>query len=130
MRIAGRHNGLAELFAELDHLAVEVAQSLVIAHLALGNEKAVVADRLDLEIVVKVCNILNILLRASVEDRTEKLARLAGGTDDQSLAVLLQKCLGDTRIALVVFQIAVRDQAVQVFQSRLVLDKQDLVIGA
>ena len=53
MHVARRHNGLAELLAELHDAAVEVAQGFLAAHGAVVEQEVVIRQRHDLEIVVK-----------------------------------------------------------------------------
>ena len=53
MHVARRHNGLAELLAELHDAAVEVAQGFLAAHGVVVEQEVVIRQRHDLEIVVK-----------------------------------------------------------------------------
>ena len=53
MHVARRHNGLAELLAELHDAAVEVAQGFLAAHGAVVEQEVVIGQRHDLKIVVK-----------------------------------------------------------------------------
>ena len=129
MRITRSTNGLAVFFAKLHNTAVEIAKSLVIGNGTLGNEETIVANGLDFEVIVEVDDLLDLALGSVLKDRTEKLACLAGRTDDESLAVLLQHRLGNTRKAAVVIEIAHGNELVKVLQSNLVLDENDLVIG-
>ena len=122
MRVAGGDDRLAELFAQRDNLAIEVTQPFIVRNLALGNQEAVVADRLNLQVVVKRGDALDFVLRQPVQHRTEQLARLAGRADNQAVAVLLQHGLRDAGIAAVILQIAHRDEAIQVLQPDEVFD--------
>ena len=53
MHVACRDNGFIELAADLDYSAVVVLKDAYIAHGAVIDEKAVIAERLDLKIVVE-----------------------------------------------------------------------------
>ena len=53
VHVARRHNGLAELLAELHDAAVEVAQGFLAAHGTVVEQEVVIGQRHDLKIVVK-----------------------------------------------------------------------------
>ena len=130
MRVAGGNDRLAELFAQRDDPAVEIAQPLVVRDLALGDQEAVVADRLDLEVIVERGDALDLVLRLPVQHGAEQLARLARRADDEAVAVLLQHGLRDAGIAAVILQIAHRDETIQVLQPDEVFDQDNLMVGA
>ena len=105
MHIARRHDGLAELLAELHDAAVEVAQGFLAAHGAVVEQEVVIGQRHDLEIVVKRRDASELRVALAAQHRLEHLARLARRADDEALAVFHEQALGDGRIALEIFQV-------------------------
>ena len=128
MDVARRADGLAELLAELDDRAVEVLQILVIAHRAVTHEKAVVAQGLDLKKIIERGDALELVPVLVVDDGAEQLARLAGGADDQALAVRDQLAFGDGRHALEVLEVRCRDELIEIFEADLVFGDEDDVL--
>ena len=88
-----------------------------------------VANGLDLEVIVEIDDLLDLRLGTVFENGTEQFTRLTRRANDQALAVLFQNGLGNTRETLEIVQIAIRDQLVKVLQSRSILNENDLVIG-
>ena len=105
MHIAGGDDPLAQLLAEPDDGAIEVAQLLLAPGRALAQHEAIVADGLDLEIIVEGRDALELLPILVIRDRTEQLARLAGRADDKSLAVRDQLALRDDGHALEILEV-------------------------
>ena len=81
------------------------------------NQKTVVAVRLDLEVIVILDDRLDIVLRAVIKEGAEQLARLTRRADDKSLSVLFYEALGHSRITLEVGEIALGNQAIEIFES-------------
>ena len=105
MHIAGGDDPLAQLLAKPDDGAIEVAQLLLAPGRTLAQHEAIVADGLDLEIIVEGRDALELLPVLVVRDRTEQLARLAGRADDKSLAVRDQLALRDDGHALEILEV-------------------------
>ena len=127
--ITGGHHGLAVLLTQSNHFAVEVTKLLLVLELPFLNEEAVVADGLDLQVVVELDDLGNIRVGAVVDDGPHQFSRLAGRAYDETLAVLFQHGFGNTRKTLEIIQIAFGNQLVKILQSRLILDQNDLVVG-
>ena len=105
MHIAGSDDPLAQLLAKPDDGAIEVAQLLLAPSRTLTQHEAVIADGLDLEIIVEGRDALELLPVLVIRDRTEQLARLAGRADDKSLAVRDQLALRDDGHALEILEV-------------------------
>ena len=94
MHVAGSHNRDIQLFAQRHDAAVEIAQLLFIAGGAVANHELVVANGLDLEIVVPAGDFLQFRVGAVVHDGLEQFARLARAAKDQALAVFVDQVAG------------------------------------
>ena len=125
MDVAGGADRLAQLLAQTDDGAVELPQVLLRLDIAVADHELVVAQGLDLQIVVERGDAAQLRPVLMVGHRLEKLARLAGRTDDEALAVGHQLRLGDDRHALEVLQVGGGDQLVEVFQTQLILGEND-----
>ncbi len=130
MHVARRHNGLAELLAELHDAAVEVAQGFLAAHGAVVEQEVVIRQRHDLEIVVKRRDAPQLRVALAAQHRLEHLARLAGRADDEALAVFHKQALGDGGVALEILQIRPGNDLVEVFQAGLVFHQNGDVVRA
>ena len=105
MHVARCHDGLAELLAELHDAAVEVAQGFLAAHGAVIEQEVIIGQRHDLEIVVKRRDASELRVALAAQHSLEHLSRLAGGADDETLAVFHEQALGDGGVALEIFQV-------------------------
>ena len=130
MHVARRHDGLAELLAELHDAAVEVAQGFLAAHGTVVEQEVVIGQRHDLEIVVKRRDASELRVALAAQHRLEHLARLAGRADDEALAVFHKQALGDGGIALEILQIRPGNDLVEVFQAGLVFHQNGDVVRA
>ena len=130
MHVARRHNGLAELLAELHDAAVEVAQGFLAAHGAVVEQEVVIRQRHDLEIVVKRRDAPQLRVALAAQHRLEHLARLAGRANDETLAVFHKQALGDGGVALEILQIRPGNDLVEVFQAGLVFHQNGDVVRA
>ena len=130
MHVARRHNGLAELLAELHDAAVEVAQGFLAAHGAVVEQEVVIRQRHNLEIVVKRRDAPQLRVALAAQHRLEHLARLAGRADDEALAVFHKQALGDGGVALEILQIRPGNDLVEVFQAGLVFHQNGDVVRA
>jgi len=129
MDIAGSADRLAQLLAQTDDGAVEVPQLLLRANVPLAEHEHIVADGLDLQIVVKRRNALQLRPVLVVGHGAKQLARLAGRADDQPLPVCHQLRFGDDGHAAEVLQVGGGDKLVQVLEAQLVLSQNDDVLG-
>ena len=130
MHVAGGAHRLAQLLPQPDDGAVEIPQLLLRLDIPLAKHEHVVADGLDLQIVVERRDALQLRpVLAAVSHGAEQLARLAGRADDEPLPMGRQLRLGNDGHALEIFQIGRRDQLVQVLQAQLVLGQNDDVLG-
>ena len=127
--VAGRDDRFVQVFADPDNRLVELHQLGAALRLPRFQHKFVVADRLDLEVVVKAGDFTQLLERLAVDDRPEELPRLAGGTDQQPFPVLHDLALGGAGAAVEVFDVGAGNQFIEVFEPDAVFDQQDLVVG-
>ena len=105
MHIAGGDDPLAQLLAKPDDGAIEVAQLLLAPGRTLAQHEAIVADGLDLEIIVEGRDALELLPVLVIRDRTEQLACLAGRADDKPLAVRDQLAFRNDRHTLEILEV-------------------------
>ncbi len=127
--VAGRNDLSAQLPAQIQDRAVIVLQHGLVLDDAVFDEEAVVADRLDLQIVVKRRDLFQLLVACALHHRAVQLAHAAGRADQDALPMLEQQALRDRRDAVEVFEVALRDHLVEVFQTLPVQNQQDHVMG-
>ena len=107
MHVAGRHHRLFELFAQPDDLPVQLLQILCTAHrrhIVTVDHKRIVAQGLDLQIIIKLHQTGNFRVRRPAQQRLVKLSRLAGGADHHAFLVFQIHALWQPRTAVIVFQ--------------------------
>ena len=129
VHVARGDDGLAELPAERQDRAVVFLQHLLILHAPVFDEKAVVADGLDLQVIVVGGDLLELLLARAGHDRAVELAHAAGGADEDALPVLIEQALRHRGIAVEVFEVGLRDHLVEIFQPPAVFHQQDHVVA-
>ena len=129
MHIAGGDDPLAQLLAKPDDGAIEVAQLLLAPGRTLAQHEAIVAQRLNLQIVIEAGDPLQLGPLPVLRHRPEQLARLAGGADDKPLPVGHQLRLGDGGYPVEILQVGGTDELVQVLQAQLILGQNDDVLG-
>ena len=100
VHVARGAHGDAQLFAQPDHLAVHIPQGFLVVRQALPEHKGVVADGLDLQVVVEARDLLELVVALPRCDGLHELALDTGGAHDQPLAVLLQDGPGHMGTAL------------------------------
>ena len=127
--VAGGHHRLAQLLAQRHDAAVEVPQLLLAFRQSLPEHEGVVADGLDLQIVVEGGDALDLLVGPVGGHGPEQLARLAGAADDQPLPVLFNIEPGHVGMAVEIADVAVGDQMVQVLHALLGLAQQDDMVA-
>ena len=127
--VAGGADGLAQLVSQPDDGAVELPQLLLRLHVAVSQHESVVAQGLDLQIVIVRGDALELVPVLVVCHRTEQLSRLAGGAHDDAVAVLVQKALGNDGHPLEILEVGGGDHLVEVLEAHLVLGDEDDVLG-
>ena len=128
MRVTRCYHGNTKLIAKCHHAAVEIAQSLVVCDLPLCNHKAVVADGLDLKVIVKLGNLLDLAFGLVINDSAHELPRLARSADDKTLSVLFKHRFRHSGHLAIVVKISERNELIQVFESHLIFNQQNLVV--
>ena len=108
MHVAGRHDELAQLFAQLINLAVMRTQILLGTHI-LTHEEGVVACRLNLQIIIEAGDFLQMRVAHAVAHSAVQLARLARRADNQALAVFLDNRTRQQRTLVEIAQMADAD---------------------
>ena len=129
MHVARCADRNAQLFAEPDDLAVEIAQLFFVFRHALAQHERVVADGLNFKIVVEPRDPFEFRVVFAVHHRAEQFARLAGRADDDALAVFLQNFARGVRLAAEIVEMAFRNDLVQVGDAVLFGGQQNDVIG-
>ena len=128
MHVSRGTAGDVQILCQTQHRAVELPQLLFVSRLALSDEEAVVADGLNLQIVVPACNPLQLLVAFVVYNGTKQLSRLAGRADNQSLPALVDVAFGHNGAALEVLQMGLGDELIQIAQAVLVLCQYNEVV--
>ena len=93
MHVAGRNNRNAVAVADFQHLAVIIAQILVIlCRIAVAaNHEFIVCDRLNLEIIIESCELIEFILGFALDDGGEQLSGFTCAAVEQSLVMLDQQ---------------------------------------
>ena len=126
--VAGGHHRLVQLFANAHNGAVVLPQALHVG-VAVAHHEHVVAQGLDFQVVVVGGDFAQVVEGLPLHHGPEQLAGLAGAAHQQALPVLVQQALGGAGIAVEVVEMSLGDEAVQVFQARVVLHQQNHVVG-
>ena len=128
MHVPGGDHGLVQLFTQRDDPAVEFPQVLLVAGGAVADHEAVVADGLNLQIVVPAGDAFDLLLRPVVDDGLKQLARLARAAQNEPLAVLIDEVPGHAGMAVEVAKVAVGNEVVEVLHAFLAgAEQNDMV---
>ena len=128
MHVAGGHDRLVQVLAQLDDRAVEVHDLLDGIHLAVADHELVVAQGLDFQDVVVIGDLEQLVVALAGHDGPVKLARFTGGAEQQALPVLVQQAAGHTGLFEEILGVGGADDAVEVFQPDLVFDQDDQVV--
>ena len=128
VHVAGGHHGLSQLLPNPDDGAVVFPQPLDV-RLPVSHHEHVVADGLDLQVVVVAGDLAQVLEGVPPDHGPKELPGLAGAAHKQPLPVLVQQALGGAGGAVEVLQMPGGDEPVQVLQAGLVLHQQDHVVG-
>ena len=129
MHVAGGADGLVQLLAQLDDGAVEVPQFLFGSHIPIAQHEHIIADGLDLQIIVKRGDPPQFRPVLVIRHRPEELAGFAGRADEQPLPVRHQFRLGNDGHPLEILQVGGGDQLIQVLETHLVLGDDDDMLG-
>ena len=127
--VTGGTARFSQFIRQAENIAVPVAQLLLVLRHALCDHKVVVADRLNLQIVVERRQPLDLLPRLALGQCAEYLARLTRRAENQSLTVTDEFAARHNGALVVIFQKALGNQLIQVSQSRLVLHQNDKMIA-
>ena len=132
MHVSRRADRLSELLAEGDDLAVQISEVFVRLNVIIAVfplEVGIVADGLDLQVIIEGDDAGKLLVRYAPEDCVEQLAFGARRADDEVLPVFLQKGLRDARISAEILQVGIGNDAVQLAPPGLVPDEDaDVVV--
>ena len=90
MSIAGRHHRLAVLLSQRDDLSIDFPQRLLILDMPAFDEKSVVDQRLDLQIIIEFHKAFQLLFPFLVKDSLIHLSRFTGRSDDKPLSIFCQ----------------------------------------
>ena len=129
MNVARGNDRNVQLIAKPDNVSVEITQFFLALDGSFAQHEPVVADRLNFQIVVIARDLLQLVPRGPAHHGAEQLARLASGTDNQSLAQLVEFCFWDPRTLIKIIEMRLGNQFIKVFQPNLVLDENNLMIG-
>ena len=127
MHVARGHYRDIQFFAKFDNFPVQVPQFFLGGSLSVPQHEGVIADGLNLQVVVEGRNLLDPFMVFPVHHSPEQFTCLAGAAQDQALPVLLDHVPGHMRHTLEIVQVADGYQPVQVHQAGPVLRQQDNV---
>ena len=138
MNVAGRDDRFSVFFTESDDPAVVILQVLYGLRLIFQipllvvfghSQEHVVAERLDLKIIIEIHQLLEFFPCSASLDRLEQFASLAGRADDQAFSVRAQETARQHGTAVEhVFQVRLGDAAVQVYAACLILRQKNTMI--
>ena len=132
MHITGSKHRLVQLLSQFDNLPVQILQiffRLDVFSVFLTDHKCIIADWLNLQIIIKVRNTNNFLFCFSFQNCLEQFSRFTGRSQNQSLPVLLYGTLRDTGSSVVILQMRPGYQTVQIDSSNLILCQNNGMIG-
>ena len=129
MHVRGGDDGLAHLFPQLVDGAVVVLQDPHVGHGAVIHQEGVVADGLDLQIVVELRDLFELLVACALHDGAVELAHAAGRAHKDALPVLEQQALRHGGAAVEILQIGLGDHLVEVLEPHAIFHQQHHVVG-
>ena len=115
VNVAGCADGLAELLAEPDNLAVNLPEVVDILEDTLAEHKGVVARGLNFEVIVERSNSLYLSPRRVFENTLVELSLAARRADYQPFPVLNERAFEDSRFFIEGFKVAFGNQLVEIF---------------
>ena len=113
--VARSHDRLVQVLAQLYNGAVEVLDGFDRIHLPVADHELVVAEGLDLEIIVIIGDAQQLLIRLARDDCPVKLTRFTGRGEQQALAVLVEQAARYARLFEEILGVGGADDAVEVF---------------
>ena len=131
MHVAGGDHRLLKLFSQFYDFLVQLDQIFVgidSVVFFISDHKRVVSQRLNLQIIIKIYQPGDFLLRSVAQQCLIKLSRLAGAADKKAVSVLQKNAFGHPRPSSVIFQMGLAHQLVEVDPSRLVSCKNNRMI--
>ena len=105
MDVAGGDNRDAQFFAQAHDLPVQVPERILIGHLPLADEKGIVADGLDFEVIIEGGHFLELVPGILAKHSAEQLSGFTGTAQNQPLTVLLNHAAGHVRAAAEIVQV-------------------------
>ena len=131
MHVAGGHHRLMELLSQGHDLLIQADQ--IVLRLEGGpfspQHKFVIAQRLNLQVVVEVHQSRNLLIRGRPHQRLIELSGLAGGSYDQSLPVLLEHAFGDSGHPGKIIHMGPGYHPVQIHPANLIFRQNNHMVG-
>ena len=115
MGITSSDDGLIIFLTQCHDLAIELAEAFIVCNGAFRHKETVIANGLNLEIIIKFHDLLDLGSGFIFDDRAHQFPCLTRGTHDQPLAVLFQFRLGNSGKASIIIEVAVRNQFVKIF---------------
>ena len=119
MGVTGCHNGDPQLLAQHDDAAVQVAQTLLVGDLPFIYKEAVVAKRLDLQIIVEFCDLDQFFVRFRAGYSSVKLSGFTCRTNYKSFAVFYKKALRNAGTLFIISYVCLGNQFIKVFKAAL-----------
>lgn len=134
--ISSGHHWLAHLMGELYDGSVKVSQLLLVPRhgpsvLVRAQHKGVVADGLDLQVIIPGGNPFELRPGGTAGHRLEELPCLAGRAHKKSLSVLVDEAFGHHWVlfALKVFQMGFGYQLIEIAQTGLISGQDNEMPG-
>ena len=128
MDIAGRDHRLVILFSQLYDPAVDILQRLHVRHRMIAYHELIVAERLNLQIVIIIDQILDDLRTIVIQYRLIEFTRFTGRSQKQSLPQAIQLRLGNPRHPVEILQMRDGNELIQIPESGQILYQNDGVM--
>ena len=128
MRVSSGYCKLSEPVSYLDNLSVEGNKVINAVDPALVYHKLVIAERLDLKIIIERCDAFELFIGCTVFNSLIYLAGFACAAYDKPLSVSLQHGSWQSRSLVEVVNVRQADELVYILYSLLVLSQKDYVI--
>ena len=131
MHITGSHHRLVKLFSQLyDPPVILLKILLCIGRTVLiSQHKCIVADGLDLQIIIKFYNTGDILVGSAPHQCPKQFSCLTGRAEKQSFPVFHIQALGYPRPSGIIVKMRLGDQPVQIDPPCIVLSQNDGMVG-
>ena len=108
-----------QFLAQLDDGAVQIPQTLIILDLSFTHQESVIADGLNLQIIIEAGDLLQLFPAFSGKHGTEEFAGFAGAAENQPFPVLFNDRSGHMGLPAEVLQMTDGNETVQVFHALL-----------